>query len=163
MAEMLRSNNTLLQLAIDFNPLGCKGVTYIAKALKSNRTLNHLDLKRTDCSDKGAVALADMLHSNETLVKLFICNCNGTTEWINKVGEDGAVALADALRVNNSLKELHLSNNDITDEGLKYLAQVLLENTALEKLCVKYQGDGLAALDQTITIEETITWNCACT
>ena len=162
-AEMLRSNNTLLQLAIDFNPLGCKGVTYIAKALKSNRTLNHLDLKRTDCSDKGAVALADMLHSNETLVKLFICNCNGTTEWINKVGEDGAVALADALRVNNSLKELHLSNNDITDEGLKYLAQVLLENTALEKLCVKYQGDGLAALDQTITIEETITWNCACT
>ena len=162
-AEMLRSNNTLLELAIDFNPLGCKGVTHIAEALKSNRTLNHLDLKRTDCSDKGAVALADMLHSNETLVKLFICNCNGTTEWINKVGEDGAVALADALRVNNSLKELHLSNNDITDEGLKYLAQVLLENTALEKLCVKYQGDGLAALDQTITIEETITWNCACT
>ena len=33
-AEMLRSNNTLQQLYICENPLGCKGVTYIAKELK---------------------------------------------------------------------------------------------------------------------------------
>ena len=33
-AEMLRGNNTLQQLYICENPLGCKGVTYIAKELK---------------------------------------------------------------------------------------------------------------------------------
>ena len=83
----------------------------------------------------------------------------------NQVGKVGAVALADALRVNNSLHELHLGNNDITDEGFKYLAEALLENTALEELCVKYPGDGLAALDQDTRkrVEKRIIWDCDCT
>ena len=167
--EMLRSNDTLLQLNIPDNPLGCKGVTYIAEALKSNRTLNCLDLIQTDCSDEGAAALADMLRSNKTLGKLSISSCFNTEHvWSNKVGKDGAVALADALRDNNSLKELHLRNNDITDEGFKCLAEALLENTALEELCVEYPahpGDGLAALDQNTRekVEERITSECYCT
>ena len=164
-AKMLRSNNTLLHLGIGNNPLGCTGVTDIAKALKSNRTLNNLDLTETNCSDKGAAALADMLRSNKTLEKLFIPSCFNTEPvWSNKVGKDGAVALADALPHNNSLKELHLRNNDITDEGFKCLAEALLENTALQELCVKYPGDGLAALDQNTRerVEERITWHCDC-
>ena len=163
-AKMLRSNNTLLQLHITLNPLGSKGVTHIAKALKSNKMLHHLELYNTDCSDEGAVALADMLRRNETLLELWISNLD-ETESINKVGKVGAVALAGALRVNNSLKYLHLRNNDITDEGFKCLAEALLENTALEELCVKYPGDGLAALDQDTRerVEERITWDCDCT
>ena len=103
-----------------------------------------------------------MLRSNETLLELFITNYNDIFEWINKVG---AVALAGALRVNNSLKELHLSNNHITDEGFKCLAEALLENTALEKLCVKYPGDSLAAFDQHTRkiLEERTTGDCYCT
>ena len=165
-AKMLRSNNTLLILDIAENPLGCKGVTYIAKALKSNKMLHHLHLTLTGCSDEGTVALADMLCSNEALLELFICSSYYIDEEYsitnNKVGKDGADALAVALKVNNSLKELHLSNNDITDEGFKCLAEALLENTALEILCVKYQGDGLAALDQDTRkkVEERITWDC---
>ena len=164
-AEMLRSNNTLLYLGISENPLGCKGVTYIANALESNKMLNCLELNKTHFSDKGAAALADMLSSNETLADLIISNFNETFRWINKVGKVGAVALARALRVNNSLKELHLRNNDITDEGLKNLAEALLENTALEILCVKYPGDGLAALDQhkRKRVKKRITWDCGCT
>ena len=162
-AEMLRSNNTLEQLDIAVNPFGCKGVAYIAKALKSNKMLHHLELYNTDCSDEGAVALADMLRRNETLLELWISNLD-ETESINKVGKVGAVALAGALGVNNSLKYLHLRNNDITDEGFKCLAEALLENTALKKLCVKYPGDGLAALDQDTRkrVEKRINWDCHC-
>ena len=68
--------------------------------------------------------------------------------------------------MNNALKELHLGNNDITDEGFKCLAGALLQNTALEELCVKYPGDGLAALDQDTRKKvelERITWDCHCT
>ena len=154
MAEMLHSNNTLQYLDISENPLGCKGVTYIAKALESNRTLNYLCIAETDCSD------------NKTSRVLEVCNLRlPFLPRINKVGKDGAVALAGALRVNNSLKELHLRDNDITDEGFKCLAEALLENTALEELCVKYPGDGLAALDQDTRerVEERITWDCRCT
>ena len=164
-AQMLRSNNTLLRLDINENPLGCKGVTHIAKALKSNKMLNHLDLRSTDCGDEGAVALAGMLHSNKTLTVLLISHFGvDMSDIINKVGKVGAVALADALRVNNSLKELHLSNNNITDEGFKCLTKALLKNTALEKLCVEYPGDGLVALDQDTreTVEERITRDCYC-
>ena len=168
-AEMLRSNDTLLRLDIPENPLGWKGVTYIAEALKSNRTLYCLDLTETGCSDEGAAALADMLRSNKTLVKLFIPSSYDTESVrSNKVGKDGAVALADALPDNNSLKELHLYNNDITDEGLKCLAKALLKNTALEELCVNYPahpGDGMGALDQDTRerVKERITWHCNCT
>ena len=165
-AGMLCGNNTLLKLDITVNPLGCKGVTYIAKELKSNRMLNRLDLTDTNCSDEGAVALADMLCGNEVLTELLIPSSFYTeTVWINKVGKAGAVALARALRVNNALKELHLGNNDITDEGFKCLAGALLQNTALEELCVKYPGNGLAALDQDTRkkVEERITWDCHCT
>ena len=103
--------------------------------------------------------------NNQTLVNFFISNFNEDFEWINKVGKNGADALADALRVNGSLKELHLRNNDITDEGLKHLAEALLENTALKILCVKYPGDGLASLDQDTReiLEERITCDCDCT
>ena len=166
-AKMLRTNNTLKKLEMSYSSLGCKGVTYIANALKSNRTLNSLCLTSTGCGDEGTAALADMLCCNETLTELFISNFNDVEEdhsSYNKV-DDAAVALADALRDNNSLKELHLSNNDITDKGFKCLAKALLKNTALERLCVKYPGDGLAALDQDTRkrVEERITWDCGCT
>ena len=165
-ADMLRSNNTLTTLDISFNPLGSKGITYVAEALKSNRMLNSLNLKEADCSNEGATAIADMLRSNQTLMKLFLSNYSiQSKQHGNKVGKDGAVALAGALRINNSLKELHLSNNDITDEGMKCLAEGLLVNTALEKLCIKYPGDGLSALDKDLRerVENRITWDCSCT
>ena len=163
-AKMLRSNNTLQELDIGSNPLGFKGMTKIANALKSNRTLNHLHLHDTGCSDKGAAAIADMLCNNQTLKLLLMYNIQDhRLKYINKVGKDGAVALAGALRVNNSLKELHLRKNNITDEGFKCLAEALLENTALDILCVKYPGEGLAALDQDTRerLEERIIWDCA--
>ena len=139
-AKMLRTNKSL---EMSWCSLGSKGVAYIAEALKSNRTLNCLCLPNSDWGGEGAAALADMLCWNETLTELFISS--------NEFGEDGAVALADALRVNNSSREIHLSHNNITDEGFKCLAEAFVENTALETLCAKYPGDGLAALDQHTT------------
>lgn len=166
-AAMLCTNNTLTTLDISYNPLDSKGVTYVAEALKPNRTLNSLDLREADCSNEGAAAIADMLRSNQTLTKLLISNYHmESKQHANKVDKDGAVALADALRVDNSaLKELHLSNNDITDEGLKYFAEALLVNTVLDKLCIKYPGDGLIALDHATRarVESRITWDCSCT
>ena len=167
-AKMLRTNNTLKSLEMSGCLLGSKGVTYIAEALKSNRTLNSLCLTSTGCGDKGVAALADMLRCNKTLTELLISNFIDIEEdksHYNEVGDDGAVALAGALRVNNSLEKLHLNNNDFTVEGFKCLMEALLENTALEQLCVGVNADDrLAALDQDTwkRVEERITKSYGC-
>ena len=162
-AEMLRRNNTLQQLDISENPLGYEGVTFIAKALELNRRLLCLDLRRTDCCNWGAISLANMLPINNTLTKLFISNYPmRKVETINKVDSNGAFALAQALRVNNSLKELHLSDNDITDVEFDWLKEALLENMALEKLCVQYQGYTTRDKDTRKRGKVRIAWQCRC-
>ena len=171
-AEMLRTNNTLKkqngnELEMSCCSLGSEGVTSIAEALESNGTLNCLCLTSTGCGDEGVAALADMLCCNETLTELYISNFYDVEEdccIYNEVGDDGAVALAGALRVNKALKELHFRSNNITDKGFKCLGEALLKNTTLEILCVKYSGDGLAALDQDTRerVEGRISWHCDC-
>ena len=173
-ADMLSTNNTLTELDISVNPLSSRGFTCIAKALKLNKTLKHLNLNKTKC-DEGAVAISDMLRSNETLTVLYLQNDSDylivSMKYMlmaNKIGKDGAVALAAALKVNKSLKKLHLSNNDITNEGLGCLKKALEENTTLDKLCIKYPGDGLRRhkndepLKKKRRAEERITWDCDC-
>ena len=107
--------------------------------------------------------------SNETLTQLSLHNQVGYDEHLhNKIGKDGADALADALKVNKSLKELHLSNNDITNEGLDCLIKALEENTTLDKLCIKYPGDGSRRhksdepLKKKRRAKGRITWDCDC-
>ena len=168
LADMLRTNNTLTELDISINPLSSRGVTSIAKALKLNKTLRFIYLEMTECGIDGVVDIADMLHSNQTLTKLYLNNEVGYNELNNKIGKDGAVALADALKVNKSLKELHLSNNDITNEGLGCLIKALEENTTLDKLCIKYPGDGSRRnkndepMKKKRGAEGRITWDCYC-
>ena len=173
-ADMLRTNKTLKKLDMSLNQLGSKGATHIADALKSNRTLNCLCLSFTSGSDDGAVALAAMLHSNETLTELFLCGFKSGNGYPNsEFGNDVAVAFAKALRANKSLKELHLCDNVFTDEGFKCLAEALLHNTALEKLCIDHRDDGnqpstidddLKALDQHTRekIKERLHFDCSC-
>ena len=167
-AHMLQTNNTLTKLVISHNSLRSRGVTSIAKALKLNKTLKIIFLAMTECGIDGVVDIADMLHSNQTLTKLDLHNNEAYGELNNKIGKDGAVALAAALKVNKSLKELHLSNNDITNDGLDCLLKALEENTTLDKLCIKYPGDGSRRhkndepLKKKRRAEGRITWNCYC-
>ena len=167
-ADMLRSNNTLTELDISYNPLSSRGVISIAKALKLNKTLKIIYLYTNECGDDEVVAIADMLHSNQTLTKLHLHNEVRYSELNNKIGKDGAVALAAALKVNKSLKQLHLRNNDITNEGLGCLIKALEENTTLDKLCIKYPGDGSRRhkndepLKKKHRAEGRITWDCYC-
>ena len=81
-ADMLRTNNTLTELDISYNPLSSRGVTPIAKALKLNKTLKMIFLDTTECGN-DVVAIADMLHSNQTLTKLYLHNEVGYNELNN--------------------------------------------------------------------------------
>ena len=163
---MLRTNNTLTVLDISNNPLSSRGVTCIVKALQLNKTLRTILLAMTECGNEDVAAIADMLHINETLTKLYLHNEVDDRELNNKIGKDGAVALADALKVNKSLKELHLSNNDITNESLGCFIKALEENTTLDKLCIKYPGDGLRRHKNDEPLKKKhratgrITWDC---
>ena len=170
-ADMLRTNNTLTELNILQNTLSCRGVICIAKSLKLNKTLKTLYLGMTECGNEGAIAIADMLYSNETLTKLYLQNepFNSDIQLDNKFGKNGAVALAAALKVNKALKELHLRNNDITNEGRDCLIKALHVNTTLDKLCIKYPGDGSRRhkngepLKKKRRATGRIKWECDCT
>ena len=52
----------------------------------------------------------------------------------NRIGDEGAQAIADMLRNNSSLEKLSLSANDITDEGGEPLIAALTQNTSLTTL-----------------------------
>lgn len=52
----------------------------------------------------------------------------------NRIGDEGAQAIADMLRNNSSLEKLSLSANDITDEGGEPLIGSLTQNTSLMTL-----------------------------
>ena len=62
-ADMLRTNNTLTELDISYNPLSSRGVTSIAEELQLNKTLQIIFLDSTECGNDRVVAIADMLHS----------------------------------------------------------------------------------------------------
>ena len=126
-AEALNINTTLTILSLNSNKIYRSGISALAKTLKINKTLKTLNLEYT-CIDKyGARLIANALIQNTTLLKLDLRkNCN--------FGDEGAKEFANALLQNTTLTELCVGNNNIHDEGATALAEALKTNTTLLKL-----------------------------
>jgi Ran GTPase-activating protein (RanGAP) involved in mRNA processing and transport len=110
---------------------GCKLVDedmeiVISKAIY-NKQCTILQLINCEITSNGASLLANALSRNRTLEQLSL--------WNNRIGDMGVRSLSNALSFNrNNLKKIDLSDNDITDDGAKYLAQMLKTNTILTHL-----------------------------
>ena len=126
-AEALNINTTLTILSLNSNKIYRSGISALAKTLKINKTLKTLNLEYT-CIDKyGARLIANALKQNTTLLKLDL-------RKNFKFGDEGAKEFADALLQNTTLTELCVGNNNIHDEGATALAEALKTNTTLLKL-----------------------------
>ena len=126
-AEALNINTTLTILSLNSNRIYRSGISALAKTLKINKTLKTLNLEYT-CIDKyGARLIANALKQNTTLLKLDLRkNCN--------FGDEGAKEFANALIQNTTLTELCVGDNNICDEGATAIVEALKINTTLLKL-----------------------------
>jgi len=126
-AEALNINTTLLTLNLNSNKIYRSGISALAKTLKINKTLKTLYLKFTSIDKASAKLIANALKQNTTLLKLDI-------QQNSKFGDEGAKEFADALIQNTTLTELCVGNNDIRNEGATALVEALKINTTLLKL-----------------------------
>ena len=151
-AEALKTNTTLLKLALDGNHIISSGVRAIAEALNINTTLTILSLNSNRIYRSGISALAKTLKINKTLKTLNLeYNC---------IDKYGARLIANALIQNTTLLKLDLRKNcNFGDEGAKEFANALIQNTTLTELCVGDNNicdEGATAIVEALKINTTL-------
>lgn len=122
-AKLLRKNQTLRKLRLEWNQLGAMDsipFTNFCDALAVNKSLIELDLRNNDISHVGGTELAAALKKNVTLRILDL-------RW-NNIGAIGGRSLLASCQSNSTLNELHLVGNDVPDEILQILAETLSKN-----------------------------------
>jgi hypothetical protein len=129
--RFIRQFKSLEILRIVGNCMDDKSAPYLAKAIARNKTIKLLDLEHNYFEDIGAEALANGLKLNSCLEVLNLEN--------NYIGDQGSNALFNALQDNRSLKVINLSrlnrkDNQITDLGVKALANMLSLNCVLQEV-----------------------------
>ncbi|CAM2714794.1 unnamed protein product [Rotaria socialis] len=113
------------RLDLGYNAITAKGAAIIAESLKYNTTLEELDFHNNHVSDLGVHSLAEILSSNNSILRALGLGSNGITD-------NGAEHLAEMLKTNQTITWLALAGNQISDRGVKLLANTLAyQNTSL--------------------------------
>ena len=115
-ADTLRTIRALRSLILWGNPIGDKGLQYIAEALTTNTTLTELSLRecRLRITEESGPALIKMLQRNKTLRELDL-------SWNELATSDNAASInfiVEGLKMNTTLKVMDLRSCDITDEDI---------------------------------------------
>ncbi|KAK3833619.1 MAG: hypothetical protein J3R72DRAFT_424887 [Linnemannia gamsii] len=151
LAELLKTNSTLIRLNLDKKEIGDNGAVALSEALMTNSTLITLELSFTSIRQYGAVALSEALKTNSTLTTLNLLG--------NLIGEKGAVALSEALMVNSTLLSLTLAHS-IEENGTVALFEVLKTNSTLTSLSLNFNPigwNGAVALTEALKTNSTLT------
>ena len=112
-ANMLRVNETLIEVSFSQNVISNDGVTNLARMLPYNATLNHLDLSRNLFNDSGFEDFARLMAENTGLKFLDIAKNKDVTD------EGSLITLVDSLSVNERLRTLDLSGLTVRKPFLK--------------------------------------------
>ena len=143
--------NNLAKLVLSACGLTQKSVKCIAESLKNNTSLLLLDISLNEILNEGATYLSESLKINKTLTELNVENCGITNEGMKCIGE--------SLLTNNSLECLILSNivdfpvlNDISEDGLMFIAGLLKSNVALKLVEVSLTAQTLQRIKNSGTI-----------
>jgi hypothetical protein len=111
--------------------IGNKDLQAIQNALKSN-TITAVHIKQSRLDDNGVKELAPVLKEHK-LVKFSYTQSSRVIELIKVMKGSHPV---------NSFKELNLQQNNIGDEGARYIAKVLEQNTSLKELNLQQNNIG---------------------
>ena len=131
----LAHNTTLKSLALYCCSFGGRGMRGITEALKTSTVIDDLVFMEIfQIGDAGAELLADLLVSISSLTDIAIDSCG--------VGEIGAKTIADALNINTTLEYFSICNNKIGDAGAAALAGALAVNSSLKTLYAYVCGIG---------------------
>jgi len=94
--------------------------------------LTTLDLSGNPvCNAKHGAQIGKVLANNTHLKQLIL---DGTLQ-----DGDGATEIANALRKNKTLELLSMEKNDLSPEGIKAIAEALIDNTSLTELRLRDQ------------------------
>jgi len=125
----------------------------ICTAIAQSASVNEIIFEQTDLSaDHGSLVMEICLR--ETFIpRLTVHSCC--------LDDQGAKAIANVLETNLTLTELDLANNNITSDGVRYLAQALTKNKSLAKLDLglneKIKDEGAEALAKFCAKNSTMT------
>lgn len=164
-ADALKKNPALRDLAIEGWPLSVQSVAALAKQLQHNSNLRRLALPRCEMTDEHVHGLCFGLQQSVGLRELDLTGnqvesggakvlsglLSSTTLAMtclklnnNRIGIEGATAIAFALKENQSLLELHLKDNLIDNlidnQGGVAIGEALAINKTLTYLDLKGNG-----------------------
>lgn len=126
MCNILKENNSLTDLSLNFSVICDDGIKYIDEMLKYNN-IENLYMCNIPMNTANAKYIYQILdNGNCKLRRLYLSNCQMT--------DDGIKCIADALKHNGSLEHLSLRNNRITDVGVAYISEMLKINISLSQL-----------------------------
>jgi len=81
LAELLKSNKSIMEIHIGWNPIGDEGISKICESLKSNNTLAKLSVWNNPIGNKGANELLQTIKSNNFALKeIYLGNQNNIDE-----------------------------------------------------------------------------------
>ena len=123
LANVIKNNPGLEEFYLSGNDLK-SSATVILQALKENSQLKVLHLNNSIMIGQVAEDLANVVKTNFNLEQLCLGN--------NNLGPSAAVILQ-ALKENSQLKVLNLNNNNMTGQVAEDLANVIKNNSGLEK------------------------------
>ena len=125
LTEMLRKNKTLRDINLAGNSkISDLGVFFIAEGLKRNTVLEKLNIP--DVGPEGGKAIAEAVAANPSL------RLSELRIFRLQISEDSGPSFVDMLHRNKSLKCLHFTQ--ISDVGVSFIAEGLLENSTVERL-----------------------------
>ena len=135
-AKVLQSGSSVITLLnLCGNPIGGRGLQFIAKALITNTSLVELDLSHCllVISEENGPVVTEMLIKNKTLKSLDLSDY----EDEGMILDTGLSYIAEGLKRNSALEELRLRN--VTAQGGKSLATTIATNAsiALVKLSIE--------------------------
>jgi Ran GTPase-activating protein (RanGAP) involved in mRNA processing and transport len=122
LADAVATNDTLMELHLDYNQIHAPSALALARALQHNSTLRILKLNHNAVGDEGCCALAQhALASNTTLRTLGLRS--------NHITEHGCVALRHVLLAQNvSIHCIDLEQNEMSDSSKDYVTTLCRAN-----------------------------------
>lgn len=153
LAEALKANTTVTELAMSSHAFGDVCATCLAGTLCVNKTLTEVDMSNNIITARGAKHLVNALVVNTTLLGLNVS--------FNFLHDDGARIFAEFLEGSKGLRALQLSTNGIGNPGVISIAESLQMNTTLKFIDLSgnpnIENPGAVKLSEALKVNRTLT------
>lgn len=134
--DMLVKENRkgLTSLWIGMNKLGDDGVIEIVNSLKNYKYIERLCVGSNMITGIGMKAIYNAFKDHPTLRMLDVGMYKSTADMemvTNRVSDEGAKYIADLIKENKVLEYISILHNDISNEGIKLISEALQKNNTL--------------------------------